>query len=82
MNALKAVWTVRAGVISGEEMEKYTKRWHYTSEERAKDDAGANPYDLAYHSTFAKLRAEAVDYYIQVSLPNALNWAELTFIWY
>jgi hypothetical protein len=80
MEALKAAWEVRAGVIPGQAMPEYTKRWLYTSKMREEDEAHGS--EISYHATFSKMRAEAVDYYIQISMPNLNNWAELTFIWY
>jgi len=37
--------------------------------------------DPAYHSRLAKTRAEALDYYLQVSLPQLNNWAVIEFVW-
>lgn len=78
---LKAVWEVKAGLTPGQELALYTKQWLYTTEDDAADRA-ANPNgDPAYHSILAKKRAEALDYYLQVSLPQLNNWARLDFIW-
>ena len=89
MTALKASWEVRAGIIPGQAMPEFTKQWHYTSADGAKDEedgkarhARSQSEGLAYHSLFAKMRSEATDYHLQVSNPQMLNWAELTFIWY
>ena len=80
VNALKASWEVRAGVISGDPRADYTRHWRYTSEDYAEDEAHRD--NATYHSIFAKLRAEALDYYVQVSMPNLNNWAEISFLWY
>ena len=76
--ALKASWTVRAGVIPGEPSPEFTKSWKYTSEDKAKDDAIKRPQE---HAIFSKMRAEALDYYLQVSMPQLHNWAEIVFLW-
>jgi hypothetical protein len=78
--SLKATWTVRAGVIPGEPMAEYTKQFRYTSAQREEDQIILNrPQD---HAHFSRIRAEAVDYYLQVSMPNLINWAEIVFHWY
>lgn len=80
---LKGQWVVRAGVIPGEEIAQFTRVWLYTSQDD-EEDRLANPdgKDLAYHSRLAKMRAEALDYYLQVSLPQLNNWATLEFTWF
>jgi hypothetical protein len=77
--ALKASWTVRAGLTPGSPLLAFTKRWEYTSVDKAKDDQIREPHE---HAIFSKLRAEALDYYLQMSQPHISNWAELVFIWY
>lgn len=80
LEALKASWEVRAGIIPGQPIPEFTKRWHYTSKQHHEDETINNkPTD---HAVFSKMRAEALDYYLQVSMPNLNNWAELTFVWY
>lgn len=77
---LKAAWEVRAGLIPGQPMPEYTKRFLHTSEDCEED--GRHAKEFAYHPIFMKRMAEAASYHQQVSNPQALNWAELTFIWY
>jgi hypothetical protein len=83
MPRLKATWEVTAGVIPGQSISEYTKRWNYTSDEGEADNKTmqANP-TLAFHATFSKKRAEAMDYYMQLSNPNVVNWVRLEFFWY
>jgi len=87
--AAKGAWEVRAGIIPGQAMPELTRRWVYTSADREKDETESQlaaersaTAGLAYHAIFAKMRAEAVDYHLQMSNPRVMNWAELTFIWY
>ena len=79
---LKASWTIRAGVIPGQSMPEFFRQYFYTSEMDQQDTAnnprGSNP---GYHSLLAKMRAEAMDYYVQVSMPQMNNWAEIVFLW-
>jgi hypothetical protein len=77
--ALKARWEVNAGVVPGIGIAKFTKRYEYTSDDHEKDSLIKEPQDV---SIFAKLRAEAMDYYLQISLPQINNWATIRFTWY
>jgi hypothetical protein len=79
-NTASGAWEVRAGLIPGTPRPEFTKRWVYTSAACEEDSSRGG--DLAYHATFAKLRAEAMDYFAQMSMPQLNNWAELTFIWF
>jgi len=79
--ALKAQWTVHAGVIPGQSLPLFTRTWQYTSMEDdldRHDNPDGNP---AFHSRLSKMRAEVMDYYLQVSLPQLNNWATIEFIW-
>lgn len=81
--ALKGAWEVKAGLVPMQPMEHFTKRFLFTSEDDEFDrKANPNGANVAYHSKLAKLRAEAMDYFLQVSLPQLNNWATITFIWY
>lgn len=76
--ALKACWTVQAGIVPKEPMAKYTKSWQYTSDLHDRD---AQISDPAIQAEFSKMRAQAMDYFLQVSQPNLTNWATITFLW-
>jgi hypothetical protein len=80
-NALKARWDVQAGVVPGFAREDLTRRWYYSSAECEEDENGG-ARSPAYHSIFAKRRAEAMDYYLIVSMPQRNNWATITFVWF
>ena len=79
----KACWRVQAGVVPGKPMPEYTREYWYTSEHN-EQDTKENPdgKDPAYHSLLAKMRAEALDYYLQVSMPQLNNWATIEFVWF
>ena len=90
---LKAAWEVHAGLIPMQSMEEFTKIFPYTSEDyeedRKNEDNFKDPENIkqktvgyAFHSRFSKIRAEAIDYYLQLNSPQILNWAQITFIWY
>ncbi len=79
IKSLRAVWEVRAGVIPGQAMPEYTKRFPYTSDDYEED--GKHAKDFSYHPIFMKRMAEATSYHQQMSNPQTLNWAELVFLW-
>lgn len=80
LNALKASWTVTAGVIPEEPLPNFTKTWTYSSGDAETDRTqNTKPEDQAI---FSKQRALAMDYYLQISLPHIVNWVELKFLWY
>jgi hypothetical protein len=79
---VKASWSIEAGIIPGEAMKEFSRNYCYTSA-MDEEDRKNNPVgDPAYHSLLCKMRAEAMDYYLQVSNPQILNWARITFLWY
>lgn len=78
--ALKASWEIRAGVIPGQPLPEYTKRFLYTSGDHQEDEAHAK--DISYQPLFMKQMACANAYCQQMSDPRLNNWVELTFIWY
>lgn len=51
----------------------------YTDEDKQADDKLKHPYD---HAGFSRMRAVAMDYFLQVSMPNLNNWAKLEFVWF
>ena len=80
--AAKGCWIVTAGILPTQPLPQFTRKWIYTSEHDQQDRDNNPNHDPAYHSIFAKMRAEAMDYYLQVSLPQLNNWADMKFIWY
>jgi len=94
LNALKAKFTVHAGVIPGDPDPKLTKVWEYTSEDFAADqalspDEGAMEFlDLRQASPsesrstrFTRMHAEAMRYYSGLADPAHQNWATLAWYW-
>ena len=77
---LAAAWEVRAGLIPGQALPEYTKRFFYTSEDHEEDNRHAK--EFAYQPIFMQRLAQATMYHQQMSDPRTLNWAELTFLWY
>jgi hypothetical protein len=79
--ALKAYWEVQAGLIPKQPRPEYSKRFVYTSQDHEADQRDNASLSPAFHSRLAKLRAEALDYYMQVSMPQLNNWAQIVFVW-
>lgn len=78
MQAAKAIFEVRAGVIPGKPMAEYAKNWGYTSEEFEKDRA--TPQDQP--TIFSKRLQEAHDYAMGLSNPAyVINWVRVDWFW-
>lgn len=73
MNALKAQWVVRAGLIPGDEMTEYRKVWSYVSNDYALD---GNKRDARYAAMMVEASAYAAD--LQ---GGGLNWVNLEYMW-
>jgi hypothetical protein len=76
--ALKASWTVVAGIIPGQPMNELARQWNYTSLDYEEDRRNGNAEDNIFT---ARVR-EATEYLMQMNDPRRVNWAVLEFIWY
>jgi len=77
MTAAKAFIEVRAGILPGEAMAEYGKRWGYTSDEYEQDKK--TPQDQP--TIFSKQLQEAHDYAMGLSNPAYVNWVRVDWIW-
>ena len=77
MNALKATWTVTAGILIDKPIDEYSKRYTYTSKMQSEDRDGK--YTPGH---FDRIKDEAHDYARSLTDPRLLNWVDITFIWY
>lgn len=75
--ALKASWTVTAGIIPGVPIHEYTRMWSYTSED-AERDILDNPAVTRY----SKQRDAAEAYLRQLTDPQSVNWTRLDWMWF
>lgn len=76
----KCAWEVTAGLIPGQPMPEYTRRWYLTSSEWYDKDGRSNsPQGSALFN--ANLVA-AQEYARYLMNPGALNWVSVTWIWY
>jgi hypothetical protein len=75
--AAKALIEVCAGIIPGEAMDQFTKRWSYDT----------NDYELDLTvpqnkpTIFSQQLAEAHDYAMGLSNPKCVNWVRVDWIW-
>lgn len=73
MNALKAQWVVRAGLIPGEAMDEYSKAWSYTSNDYTAD-GGKRGALFIESDTEANRHARDLR-------GGGLNWVTLEYLW-
>jgi hypothetical protein len=77
MEAAKALIEVVAGVLPGQPMAEYTKRWCYTSNKYAVDRQTAADQP----TIFSKRLQEAHDYAMGLSNPAYVNWVRVDWVW-
>lgn len=77
MKEIKAIWTVEAGVIPGEIIDRYSKTWEYTAFDWSSDqDKG--PEEL---TRFAEIVQETTSYVAGLTNPAYVNWVQTQFLW-
>lgn len=76
MNAAKASWVVRAGIVPGHPMDEYTRSFGISSGEL--DPLDADQRNRLYRSKVI----EAMEYAVGLQDPGRLNWVTLEWIWY
>lgn len=80
--ALKAVWTVQAGVIPGTPESELTRQWNYTSADYDKDcRENTLPAQDQAVSIYLRMEAEASAYAASLRDPRQWNWVELRWMW-
>ena len=90
--ALKARFTVQAGVIPGQAMEEYTKSWLYTSVDWEADAAlpampegyeldRSGPLDQPHMSRFTRMMFEMERYAGTLIHPARCNWVRTEWLW-
>lgn len=75
----KCAWEVTAGIVPGEPMPEYTRRWGVTSDEWYDKGGSPSPQGVAIFN--ANLVA-AQEYARYLMNPGALNWVRVDWIWY
>lgn len=79
MNAAKCAWEVTAGLIPGQPMDEYTRRWGLTSDEWYGDDGQPTLQGVA---TFNSYLVAAQEYARTLTDPGSLNWVRVEWIWF
>lgn len=79
--AARCAWEVTAGLIPGQPMAEYTRRWGLTSSQwyDNEDTSGPSPQGVALYN--AHLVA-AMEYARYLMNPGALNWVRVEWIWF
>jgi len=76
MTAIKAKWTITAGIILGQPMDEYLKILIYTGKMNEKDK------ELEFPVIFHNLKSEAYEYARTLNNPGLINWVDIKFVWY
>lgn len=90
--ALKAQFTVTAGIIPGDAMPEYTRVWHYTSADLEHDSNVPpmpeghkidmnGPADQPHNTRFTGMLIEANLYATGLVNPRMVNWVRLDWMW-
>jgi hypothetical protein len=77
MKACKALFQVSAGVVPGEPIAEYGKRWSYDADEFEQDRE--TPEDQP--TIFSKRLQEAHHYAMGLSNPAYVNWVRVDWLW-
>jgi hypothetical protein len=77
IEATKALWIVRAGVIVGEPIAQYTRSWVYTSRDYDLDQT-KGPEEM---TRFSEIVLEVQAYSTGLTDPTYVNWVNSSFTW-
>lgn len=69
--ALQCVWEVTAGIIPGEAIDEYTRRWPVAEE----------PGTKAFHEAFLASQGTAMNYALSIQDPRMMNWVRMEWVW-
>lgn len=77
MEAAKLIIEVMAGVIPGEAMPEYTKRWGWTSKNQEALEAG----DAEAKALYIQIAGESREYAASLENPALINWVRRDWLW-
>lgn len=77
MEMAKLIIEVQAGVIPGEGMPEYTRRWGWSSEDQARLEAN----DAAARELYVRIAGESREYAASLEDPRRVNWVRRDWIW-
>jgi hypothetical protein len=75
----RAAWEVTAGLVPGQAMPEYTRRWVIASSEWYGQDGQPTPQGVA---AFNAALVGAQEYARYLMNPGALNWVRVDWIWF
>lgn len=75
----RCAWEITAGIIPGQPLPEYTRRWVLTSSEWYGADGEPSHAGVAL---FCAQQAAAMEYARSLANPGALNWARVEWIWF
>ena len=77
MEAAKLIIEVLAGVIPGQPMPEYTRKWGWTSGDQERLAAG----EKAAQALYIQIAGESREYAASLENPRLLNWVRRDWIW-
>lgn len=81
MEAGKLIIEVQAGLIPGQPMEEFTRRWGFTAREW--DEMHSEDKDVAKEALDAwdRVHGWAREYAARLQNPHTVNWVRMDWIW-
>lgn len=77
MEAAKIIIEVQAGLIPGQPMPEYTRRWGWSSSDQERLGAG----DPEAHALYIRMAGESREYAASLEDPRKVNWCRWDWIW-
>lgn len=77
MEAAKLIIEVQAGLIPGEPMPEYTRRWGWSSSDQERLGAG----DKEAYTLYIRMAGESREYAASLEDPRKVNWVRRDWIW-
>lgn len=77
--AARCAWEVTAGIIPGEPMPEYTRRWGLTSSQWYGPDGEPSATGAALYNAYL---VAAQEYARCLMRPDVLNWVRVEWIWF
>ena len=75
--AARLIIEVQAGILVGEPMPEYSRRWTWTSVDHDRLEAG----DPAAKALYIRIAGESREYAASLENPRTLNWVRRDWIW-
>jgi hypothetical protein len=79
MNAARCAWEVSAGLIPGEPMPEYTRRWCLDADQWYGPDGQPTPQGVALFNSYLVAAQEYARFLMN---PGVLNWVKVEWVWF